>query len=113
MLVLPSIRTATFLEPWGLVVNEAMLQGTPVIATDAVGAAAGGLVRDGRNGMVVPERDPEALAARLRVLATNPELRTELGEAARADVAAYTPEAWAAGMRAALKAAGAARSEDP
>ena len=46
-------------------------------------------------------------------LATNPELRTELGEAARADVAAYTPEVWAAGMRAALKAAGAARSEDP
>ena len=113
VLVLPSIRTATFLEPWGLVVNEAMLQGTPAIATDAVGAAAGGLVRDGRNGMVVPERDPEALAARLRVLATNPELRTELGEAARADVATYTPEAWAAGMRAALKTAGAARSEGP
>ena len=52
-LVLPSIRTATFLEPWGLVVNEAMHQGTPVIASDAVGAAAGGLVRDGRNGLVV------------------------------------------------------------
>ena len=52
-LVLPSIRTRTFTEPWGLVTNEAMHQGTPVIATDAVGAAAGGLVRDGRNGLVV------------------------------------------------------------
>src|SRR5262249_43009062 len=39
VLVLPSIRTETFLEPWGLVVNEAMLQGTPAITSDALGAA--------------------------------------------------------------------------
>ena len=56
LLVLPSVRTATFVEPWGLVVNEAMLQSTPVIASDAVGAVAGGLVRDGRNGLVFPRR---------------------------------------------------------
>ncbi len=31
--------------------------GTPIIATDAVGAAAGGLVRDGRTGLVVPAGD--------------------------------------------------------
>jgi glycosyltransferase involved in cell wall biosynthesis len=107
--VLPSIRTASFLEPWGLVVNESMLQGTPVIASDAVGAAAGGLVRDARNGFVVPAGDADALAARLRALAGSPELRTELGTAARADAAALTPAAWAAGMSAALRAAGAGR----
>src|SRR5581483_4620011 len=45
--VLPSIPTPRFREPWGLVCNEAMHQGRPVIATDAVGAVAGGLVRDG------------------------------------------------------------------
>ena len=44
------IPTRTFCEPWGLVINEAMDRGLQVIATDAVGAAAGGLVRDGRNG---------------------------------------------------------------
>ena len=52
VLVLPSVRSETFLEPWGLVVNEAMHQGTPAIVSDAVGAAAGGLVEDGRNGLV-------------------------------------------------------------
>ena len=60
--VVPSIPTRTFREPWGLVVNEAMHQGLPVIATDAVGAAAGGLVRHERNGLVVPAGDPHALA---------------------------------------------------
>jgi glycosyltransferase involved in cell wall biosynthesis len=108
-LVLPSIRTATFTEPWGLVVNEAMHQGTPVIATDAVGAAAGGLVRDGRNGIVVRERDPAALAAALRTLAGDPVLRERLGAAARADVDEYSEAAWVAGMRAALAAVGAGR----
>jgi glycosyltransferase involved in cell wall biosynthesis len=105
LLVLPSIRTRTFTEPWGLVTNEAMHQGTPVIATDAVGAVAGGLVRDGRNGMVVPAGDADALGARIRLLARNPELRRQLGEAAREDVAPYTPAAWAEGVGRALAAA--------
>jgi len=107
VLVLPSIETATFREPWGLVSNEAMLQGTPVVATDAVGAAAGGLVRDGGNGFVVPANDADALAERLRELAASPGLRTRLGEAARADAGLLTPSAWAEGMAAALHAAGA------
>jgi glycosyltransferase involved in cell wall biosynthesis len=110
-LVLPSIRTATFTEPWGFVVNEAMHQGTPPIASDAVGAVAGGLVRDGRNGLVVPAGDATALAARLRALAANPQLREQLGAAAREDVAPYTPEAWVRGVRAALRAVRAGRGE--
>jgi glycosyltransferase involved in cell wall biosynthesis len=55
--VLPSVRGRRFREPWGLVCNESMHQGRPVIATDAVGAAAGGLVRDGETGLVVPSGD--------------------------------------------------------
>jgi glycosyltransferase involved in cell wall biosynthesis len=110
-LVLPSVRTATFTEPWGLVVNEAMLQYTPVIASDAVGAAAGGLVRDGRNGLVVPQGDPGALSEAIRRLATDLDLRQALGEQARQDVQAYTPAAWAEGMRDALRAVGASRKE--
>lgn len=102
VLVLPSIRTATFTEPWGLVCNEAMHQATPIVATDAVGAVAGGLVQDGRNGLVVPERDVAALAARLRTVAYAPELRARLGAAARTDVGAYTYAAWVRGMREAL-----------
>lgn len=109
VLVLPSVSTATFREPWGLVVNEAMHQGTPVIASDAVGAAAGGLVRDGRNGFVVPAGDADALAARLSALAASAELRDRLGATAREDVAPYTPVAWAKGVSRALEAVGASR----
>lgn len=109
VLVVPSIDTASFREPWGLVVNEAMLQRTPVIASDAVGAAAGGLVREGRNGFVVPAGDSGALAARLRALAGSPDLRSELGAAAREDASKLTPAAWAAGMAGALAVAGARR----
>ena len=109
-LVLPSIATATFREPWGLVANEAMHQGTPVVASDAVGAVAGGLVRDGRNGLVFPAGDAGALAVRLETLARNPELRDALGTAAAKDVAPYTPQAWVRGMQQALAAVGASRS---
>lgn len=83
VLVLPSITTATFKEPWGLVVNEAFNQGLPVIATDAVGAAAGGLVEDGVTGFVVPERDADALAGALDRLLGDDGLRSKLGEQAR------------------------------
>jgi glycosyltransferase involved in cell wall biosynthesis len=110
VLVLPSIATATFTEPWGLVVNEAMLQGTPVIASDAVGAVAGGLVRDGRNGLTFAQGDASALAARLSALAGNEELRKRLGDAAREDVRGYTPEAWAEAVSSALEAVGAGRA---
>jgi len=108
--VLPSIRTATFSEPWGLVVNEAMLQRTPIIASDAVGAVAGGLVRDGRNGLVFPAGDANALAARLRALTGSAQLRERLGTSGREDALALTPAAWARGMGQALAAAGAGRS---
>jgi glycosyltransferase involved in cell wall biosynthesis len=110
-LVLPSIRTATFTEPWGLVVNEAMLQRTPVITSDAVGAAAGGLVRHERNGLIVPAGDAAALARAIGDLAHDEGKRHRLGRNARQDVAGYTPEAWADGMSKALAAVGASRQE--
>jgi glycosyltransferase involved in cell wall biosynthesis len=109
-LVLPSIHTATFTEPWGLVCNEAMLQGTPAIASDAVGAVAGGLVQDGRNGLVVPSGDAAALAGAIGTLAADGDgLRARLGAAARDDVGAYTSAAWVDGMRRALRSVGAGR----
>ncbi len=111
VLVLPSVRTATFTEPWGLVVNEAMLQGTPAITSDAVGAAAGGLVQHERNGLVFPQGDGAALASAIRRIATDTGLRERLAQSARRDAAAYTPEAWSAGMRAALRSVGASREE--
>src|ERR1035438_572291 len=88
ILVVPSIRTRTFREPWGLVVNEAMNRGLAVIASDAVGAVAGGLVRDGRNGLVVRVSDSDALAGAMVRLAGDDELRARLGAAGAQDVSA-------------------------
>ena len=109
VLVVPSIATRTFREPWGLVVNEAMNQGLAVIASDAVGAAAGGLVRDGQNGLVVPAGDSAALAEAMVRLAADPELRARLGERRARDVRAYSHEAWADGFSRALATLGLSR----
>ncbi|GAC1433976.1 MAG: hypothetical protein NVSMB51_00030 [Solirubrobacteraceae bacterium] len=103
VLVVPSVATRSFIEPWGLVVNEAMNQNTTIIASDAVGAAAGGLVRDGETGLVVPSGDPTPLAAALRRLAADPALRARLATAAAREVLQFTPEAWAAGFARALE----------
>jgi glycosyltransferase involved in cell wall biosynthesis len=113
VVVVPSVPTRDFLEPWGLVVNEAFDQGAPVIATTAVGAAAGGLVRHEQTGLVVPAGDAAALAAALRRLHADPGLRARLGAAGREAVAAGHSHAdWAAGMGRALAAVGASRAPE-
>jgi len=76
--ILPSITTVNFKEPWGFVVNEAMNQGCPVIATDAVGAAAGGLIEDGVNGFVVKEKNAGALRDAINHLYSNEALRSKM-----------------------------------
>jgi glycosyltransferase involved in cell wall biosynthesis len=91
--VLPSIPTPRFLEPWGLVCNEAMLGGRPMVASDAVGAVAGGLVRDDENGLVVPAGDVAALALAMGRLLSDDGLRGRLGAAARVAVAPYNYDA--------------------
>ncbi len=103
VLVVPSIRTRRFTEPWGLVVNEAMNQSCAIIASDAVGAAAGGLVRDQRNGVVVEAGNRNELAGGLRRLADDRGLCATLGRTGADDVAAYTYEAWADGFATALQ----------
>jgi glycosyltransferase involved in cell wall biosynthesis len=110
VLVVPSIPTRTFREPWGLVVNEAMNRALPVIASDAVGAAAGGLVRDEENGLVVPAGDSAALAAAIGRLAAEPALRARLGSTGAQSVRAFSHDAWASGFSAALLTLGVSRT---
>jgi glycosyltransferase involved in cell wall biosynthesis len=102
VLAIPSIPSRRFVEPWGLVANEAMNQHCAVIATDAVGAAAGGLVRQEATGLVVPAADSAALGAAIRRLHDDPALRARLAEEGARAVTAYTYEAWASGFAAAL-----------
>jgi glycosyltransferase involved in cell wall biosynthesis len=101
-LVLPSVTTAIDREPWGLVVNEAMHAGRPVVVSDAVGAAAGGLVRQGENGLVVPEKQPEALREALESLLRDPERARRMGEQARRDAARFTHDRMAAAFEQAV-----------
>ena len=103
--VLPSVPTPRFREPWGLVCNEAMHQARPVIATTAVGAAAGGLVRDGETGLVVAPGDPRALAGAIDRLLTDDTLRRRLGRHGHEAVAAYTYDAMASAFDQALAVA--------
>ena len=57
-----------------IVTYEALAAGLPVITTPH----AGSVVRDGREGFLVPIRDPEGLAAKIDLLAANPELLTQM-----------------------------------
>ncbi len=70
------------LEPMGIVNLEAMAAGKPVIASEVGGVPE--LVLDGETGLLVPPEDPAALAAAMRKLAGDPDLRLRLGGAGRA-----------------------------
>lgn len=78
--VLPSVA-----EPFGLVLLEAMAQAVPVVATAAGGVPE--IVRDGRDGLLVPPGDPEALARALGRLLSDEALRDRLAAAGRRRVA--------------------------
>jgi len=101
--VLPSVTMPTGKEPWGLVVNEAMNQGMPVVATEAVGAAAGGLVQSGTNGFVVPERDSAALAQAIKRVLTDGKLREEMSQNARRIITGWNNELMVAGFHQAIE----------
>jgi colanic acid/amylovoran biosynthesis glycosyltransferase len=66
------------------VLTEAMALKIPVVATPVTGVPE--LVEDGRTGLLVPERDPAALAAAIRRLIEEPETARRLAEAGRARV---------------------------
>jgi glycosyltransferase involved in cell wall biosynthesis len=76
---------------WGVVVNQALGAGLPVICSDAVGAGHD-LIRHEANGLVVPAGDVAALTTALRRLARSADLRRTLGAAARTTAEALAPE---------------------
>ena len=74
-------------ESFGMVALEAMACGTPVVASEVGGLAY--LVQDGKTGYTVPAGDPEALAAKLRDIIIDQDLRYRLGEQAAAFAKGY------------------------
>jgi glycosyltransferase involved in cell wall biosynthesis len=69
-------------EPWGLVVNEAMCFGLPVIASDKVGAVPD-LIHDGVNGFVFPMGNVELLADCLRKVLLDDDRRQRMSAQSR------------------------------
>jgi colanic acid/amylovoran biosynthesis glycosyltransferase len=68
-------------EPLGVAYMEAMACELPVIGTDAGGVSE--LIGDGRDGRLVPPGDAHALARAMAELMASPDLRQQLGQAAR------------------------------
>jgi glycosyltransferase involved in cell wall biosynthesis len=68
-------------EGFGLVILEAMAQGTPVITTPHT--AGPDILTHGRDGLLVPIRDPVAIAQHLEMLRRNPDQVAAMGEAAQ------------------------------
>ena len=104
-LVLPSVS-----DQWGLVVNEAMAAGLPVLVSDRCGCAPE-LVREGENGCTFSPGDPAGLARHMTTLArSDPARLAEMGRCSRAGIAGYSPEAFAMGLGSAI---GCALSQAP
>jgi glycosyltransferase involved in cell wall biosynthesis len=80
VLVLPSYN-----DPWGLVINEAMLFGLPIITTHSVGARE--LITD--NGILIEAGDVYALHQSLEELLTNPDKRKQMGVQSKETIEEY------------------------
>lgn len=91
--ILPSL-----VEPWGLVVNEAMATGLPILASERCGCAAD-LVQDGRNGYTF---DPTNVTQMTQTMARMASLslanRTLMGAASQEIISHYAPHDWAASL---------------
>ena len=76
---------------WGVVVNQALGAGLPIICSDAVGASVD-LVEPGINGAIVPAGDAIALFQSLSFYTTSPEMLQKASQASRKKAMNWTPE---------------------
>lgn len=100
VLVLP-----THSDVWGLVVNEAMACGLPIVVSNVAGCSAD-LVEDGWNGYVVPSRNPEKLCVAMDSVVRQPELRRQMSARSLERIRNYSPESCAEGLAAAATLTG-------
>jgi glycosyltransferase involved in cell wall biosynthesis len=92
-------------EAWGLVVNEVMCAGLPVVVGEGVGCAPD-LVQPGVNGFTCEAGNPGSLARALEPLVLDGDQRRRMGEASRQLIAAWDYERCRLGVRAALAGLG-------
>ena len=92
MLILP-----THSDTWGLVVNEAMACGLPVILSSIAGCAVD-LVRENWNGLLIPAKNVPSLALAMQRLVSDSDLRGAMGANSSAHIAGYSPQEWSQGI---------------
>ena len=98
---------ASTTEQWGLVVNEAMASGLPVLVSNRCGCAAD-LVKEGENGWTFDPTNEEQMADLLLRISNDEETRVRMGARSREIIAEWGPERFASGVKAAVDAALAA-----
>ena len=79
---------------WGLVINEAMAYGLPVITTNQCIAGLE-LVEDGKDGYIIPTEDVKALYEKMKYLLKHPDEMRRMGQHAQEKMTGYTIEAMA------------------
>lgn len=99
-------------EQWGLVVNEAMAAGLPVLVSNRCGCAAD-LVREGVNGFTFDPYDVEEMTRLMFRVAHGDVDRAALGQASREIIAEWGPERFAVGLEQAVEAALSAPAPKP
>jgi glycosyltransferase involved in cell wall biosynthesis len=100
---------ASEIEQWGLVVNEAMAAGLPVLVSDKCGCADS-LVNRGINGFLFdPRNDDELASLMLRISCSEPEGRAAMGLASRKIISRWSPRIFAESLYKAAQAAQAQR----
>jgi glycosyltransferase involved in cell wall biosynthesis len=105
--VMPSVS-----DQWGLVVNEAMASGLPLLVSSRCGCAPD-LVHEGGNGFTFDPENIEALTGQLtRMAGLDQARRTAMGRRSREMIRAYSPEAFAQGLEAAVACALTQRRPD-
>jgi glycosyltransferase involved in cell wall biosynthesis len=100
-------RTDVFVLPsrydgWGVVVNQALGAGLPIICSDQVGAGYD-LVAEGENGHIFPVGNVQKLRSAMQHFLDEPSTIAQYGEASRARAAEWQPAAGAARWVAALQ----------
>jgi 1,2-diacylglycerol 3-alpha-glucosyltransferase len=90
-LILPSTR-----DTWGLVVNEAMASGLPVIVSNRCGCADDLVEHEGNGFLFDPSREDELTGYMLRLSAMTEEERVAMGRRSKEIIRNYSLETWAA-----------------
>lgn len=85
-------------EPWGLILNEVMCAGLPVIASDKIGAVPD-LVRHGENGFAFSSGSTAELSECLSRIMKDAEMRKRMGEASRKIIEHWDYESCVVGIR--------------